>query len=1333
MDVPEQRYMSPAIDPVTQADANRQAAEVERQRPSNLEAVPAAFELDNLAFSGALGNLFTEPEDDPEFRMDAQAWAQVSQDIPAEFHTELAQAGSIKEAMDLRESILKARENEQLLAQAGVRGVGLRVLASVLDPVAIAASVATEGVAAPAILGTKATRLGRAVQAGLASGVTNAGIETALWANQPSRDAANILYGMAGGMVLGGALGGIRKPAADAPDAPVDDFRRASGDLQREIDAREAEMLNPPAPGTREAVQQAQNDYYGLIQRRVGGDTEVTDEMLQAAEARMRGQSQQRTEATRPLQMPRPAIDDGRHPNAHNRAIRQDPEYQRMRREFIHDAESFAAHSYADNGQRSIGYGFNLVANKQLFKRIMNVDEAEYQQYLNGSKAVTQQEAERLFDGIVDDFERVIDKRFEDVPLTPRQRAGLVSMAYVGPKLITNRLVSAIKSGDADRIWAAVNEKTDRWFKPELRNGVRNRRAREFWMIMDRDSPGWSPPVPGERGFMDAWGSSVGGPTRSDFGADTAGAARVGGTDEYLLNGDPNTVTPDVRNAEGGWATDVRFDVTGRLLGSELGISRWAAAKLGEDPVGRAGVTEPSAVLIADNRYNQAMTMYGRVHELAYSNWQRTRGLGKVHNWRASREQFNREVSDAIRFGVRPDTDPDVAKVARVQIEQQSRLVDDVSRSGVRGFEEVRPDKNYLTRLWRPDRISALAREITPEGVQDLIAAALRKGSRGMDEALSRKIAKHVYTRFRRQDAKMDVTDINRSLFSNDPDLIAKVLREAEADEDTIGEVLEQLTAKSRAENRGLSPRAKSRMDLDEDTTIYSEYAGREVHISELFENDAEKLFGNYARHMSGLLGLAKKGFRSDADFNKLIRTVRAEADRFEVNADGDVRRLEFLHKAIMGRPVDDWAGTKLGDGARMLQTWNYNRQMGQVGFAQIAEVGSIGGTLGWRNALSHMRDVRQLITRTKNGEVNSPLINEMEEILGVYGDDMIANPVTFRGGDFNAAEASTLQGAVGAFDTALQYTARGVTRVSGFRSINLMLHRVAAAGIGQKFLQMALKPNSANMKRMLSIGLDQPMLDRVLKQVKDHHASKPNLLTGRKLTHLNLDQWDDAEALEAFQYAVARWSGKIVQRNFAGEGTMWMSQGWGKILGQFRSFMMTAYSKQLLYNLRMADRETFGVFMGSMFFAGMAYYVQTTLNGIGRPDQKEFYRERLAPEEVAKAAFQRAGFASILPSVIDTVGTWTPLMNEPVFRYGRSTGLASNILLGNPTVDLVNKVYDASSAVMKAPIRSDYDWSQEDQRNLWGTLAFANAIGIRNLNELMLEDLPRQSTQTTR
>ncbi len=219
-----------------------------------------------------------------------------------------------------------------------------------------------------------------------------------------------------------------------------------------------------------------------------------------------------------------------------------------------------------------------------------------------------------------------------------------------------------------------------------------------------------------------------------------------------------------------------------------------------------------------------------------------------------------------------------------------------------------------------------------------------------------------------------------------------------------------------------------------------------------------------------------------------------------------------------------------------------------------------------------------------------------------------------------------------------------------------------------------------------------------------------------------------DQEAASTYAHAINRWGRRTIQENDIGEqmflGGLTDSTT-GKILFQFRGFMMTAYGKHLLHGLKMNDVQAYKGFMMSTMFAGMAYVAQIQAQAAlmtGR-ERKKFLEKRLGKTDeeiiknIAKAGFQRSAFASLIPATVDTgLGIFGV---NPLFHY-RSTGLDSNIITGNPTYDLLwTKGFSPTGGIArtaKAMWDKDYDFSQSQYNDITQMFILQNALGIQNV-----------------
>nr|RQP07071.1 MAG: hypothetical protein D1H97_04500 [Paracoccus sp. BP8] len=354
-----------------------------------------------------------------------------------------------------------------------------------------------------------------------------------------------------------------------------------------------------------------------------------------------------------------------------------------------------------------------------------------------------------------------------------------------------------------------------------------------------------------------------------------------------------------------------------------------------------------------------------------------------------------------------------------------------------------------------------------------------------------------------------------------------------------------------------------------------------------------------------------------------------------------------------------------------------------------------------------------------------------MEAIWGFGTDTVRSSPHvkmddiyggTFEGRDFGSTKMQLL-------DHTLQRGKMVTSISSGMAHINMVLQRLNGRVLVQRFMDDATGRRPINQKRLRALGISDELHPRIQAQLQKHVDQTTGLL-GRKVSRINIEKWDDLDARNAFVNGVDRWAKRSVQENDPGNMPAFMTKELGKTVFQFRSFMLAAYSKQLLAGVHHRDRETFSAFMSSMLFGGLFYAAQTAVNAQGRADRDEYLEKRLAPDAIARASFQRAGFSSILPIGVDFVAGFAGV--EPIFDF-RSSGLSNGggiigTLTSNPTGDLLRNLERGVAGASASIISPDYKLSQQDWRALSSLAIFQNAFIVRNGLAMMGADLPQYS-----
>jgi hypothetical protein len=780
-------------------------------------------------------------------------------------------------------------------------------------------------------------------------------------------------------------------------------------------------------------------------------------------------------------------------------------------------------------------------------------------------------------------------------------------------------------------------------------------------------------------------------------------------------------------------APNVRMTIAGQVKSSEVNIVRDLGNRLVEDAVGRNRNNErmqTTAEQIKRDRLKALQLEYYKTYGPAYEEWLNdTKQMTGPLKYFAKkgylgRQQFGELVSDAIEFP-RNRHHPAVVKAAKVQAKLQNELLRDAKAAGVQGFETIKDNLEYLTRKFNFYKIA----QYQPKDVEALLAKAITRANLNIDDDLAQKFAEGYTKRFRSEAVGIDVNAIRP--FTTDS---KEVLRDILIDEDILdAENADKLISLLSTTPDGRPTQAMNRLKMDMDAS--TEIDGGSLSMRDITDRDAEQLFLAYSDQMTGMAALARKGIVSDADFTRQMTLARAEADRMRLAADDkrmakfnrDMENLEVAYAMVRGRasPLQDNPNTNFARIQRMMMDWNFLRLMGQVGFAQIAELGNALALGGFRGMFQAIPELRSMVRRGRNGDTYDDIINDVEAWTG-YGADRYINQYANRR-DLDAYYEVGRGDFVDKVTDIMQPMKRVLADLSGMAPITLGLERMTTRIIVQKFVDMAYGSRKVNMDRLLGLGIDEPMAKRIFDHLKsDRVTTVPSaLFRNRKVKKINLHSWD-ADVRDAFLTAVVRNARQSIQQNDIGNLNRYMTKTTVQMLTQFRTFAFVAYEKQFLHNIAAKDVQATMAMLYSTYFAGLSYVVQTSINAQGRADKDEYLEERLSNAEIAKAAFQRSSYASLFPSMIDTGAMF--FTEDPLFAYGRSSGLSSNLLAGVPTIDLADDLFKAASGTSRALLNPNVQWSQGHQRAINSLAPAANATGIRNALQLLVDMSPESS-----
>lgn len=601
-------------------------------------------------------------------------------------------------------------------------------------------------------------------------------------------------------------------------------------------------------------------------------------------------------------------------------------------------------------------------------------------------------------------------------------------------------------------------------------------------------------------------------------------------------------------------------------------------------------------------------------------------------------------------------------------------------------------------------------------------------------------------TNFIRNSTRLGGFDLDALLKTKDAAKLEEFLKESfpHLRPDEISKMSSELASVVKTITSG---RLEERIRLNEnfETTI----KGQKVRLDELYENNIDLLHSEYAQEMSGWIALADKlGIKSRDEWydlqKKLINDIENSYDLTsglgKRRAQEEIKTIRSVFENLMGRSAESDPSSYTSQVLSHLRRYNFVRVLNQSGIASLPELGTSISASGIKTFIQNIPEFKNIVNEFRTGAPRDVIFKELAVIHFGNGDEhlyRLAHGV-------ETLDQNTATNALSRFaNNKLLTAAEKITSwVSGLTPVDSFLRKLTTRTFVDKFADDMFKLkasnfdfNKVNLARYKVLGFTPDELKRFAKEFTDGTVTTEQTFWGTKVKQFNFANWKDQDLLSSFANKLNRHVKRTVQYNFIGDSQRFFSDdAWGKTLGQFRQFVLTAWSKQLLHNIALADFRTFSMFAYSTFVGTLAFLGQTHFNSIGMGDKQkqEYLEKRLGTEgdytKLALAVFQRTGWSSIMPAYADIVSSAV----APEYRFNtRSSGLEVNLWNGNPTYDLISSGGSVLHSLLRS-MRDDYSFSQVDAKRVVRLFAFQNMYGINNILNLFIDHsgLPQQGSE---
>jgi len=558
------------------------------------------------------------------------------------------------------------------------------------------------------------------------------------------------------------------------------------------------------------------------------------------------------------------------------------------------------------------------------------------------------------------------------------------------------------------------------------------------------------------------------------------------------------------------------------------------------------------------------------------------------------------------------------------------------------------------------------------------------------------------------------------------------------------------------------SGRLEKRIRLDElwEDTI----DGVKVRLDDIFENDVDLLWHSYMNEMSGWIAIGRRlNIKNRNELLAYQRKLEKSIDDAYVDKEASSRYLTknkyiageekktitSFFKNILGRSAEDDPTDMWSSSLRALRKYNFMRVLNQVGIAQLPEFGVVTAQQGFLTLVQEMPHFKRLLVKAQKGELDDTFFEDMATVLSTNGTEHISRGITnYEIEDMGATAVGKMHDAGrGKIWKYSNLGERATGHVSGLFFIDSLERRLAMRLFVNRMAKdlidvaeggKALHKLKGRLNRYRAIGFTDEELLAIGREFSSKNVTTQRTAFGRRVLHFNFSNWADQDLAYTFGRRVNRYVQRAVQYNYLGDTNRFFSdKALGKSLGQFRSFIMTAWSKQFLHNLALADMQTATTFLYTTMIGGLAYIGQTNMNAIGmdKVTKKKYFRKKFGNyksgdySKFAMASFQRSGWSSLIPPLSDFA--LSALSPDNRFNF-RSSGLEMNLWTGNPTYDVLGGIGKTAHALLKTT-RNDYRWSRTDMNRMMRLLPFQNMYGVNNILNFIRDNsgLPRKGSSS--
>ncbi|MGY5795209.1 phage tail tip lysozyme len=512
----------------------------------------------------------------------------------------------------------------------------------------------------------------------------------------------------------------------------------------------------------------------------------------------------------------------------------------------------------------------------------------------------------------------------------------------------------------------------------------------------------------------------------------------------------------------------------------------------------------------------------------------------------------------------------------------------------------------------------------------------------------------------------------------------------------------------------------------------------------DLFERNASVTADQYRRSMLSAGALAKAGFSSEAaarahvmdvtDVEKLRRAgqyVSAKQEAAYLKARDTM--LMYIDR-ITGKPESNPDSfKKLKSVGRTFRNLSFASFMVMNGISQLGDAPKILARNGLAASFAHfdLGDIFRVFRTGTKGRSGNELAEGLEVLTGQGSNTSRTRVFTAYDGLEKYYGESWTEKALGRAEHISKGMASATSLIGMSAPVTDFLTRWSMRSTLQAFVNHAQGTKLISQKILNDSGFTDAMADNLRNMIKSGAIELADTGVVKKLHLEKLDR-DWYKEIDELMANVTREAKVQVLEASPAHLPKYMQNDLGRLLGQFKTFMIASYASNSLRGIRMHDATAASSLIMSSVMGAATYAMTIHMKSFGMSEEKrEEYLDKYlySRKGITNSILGRSGDLAVLPFVVDSMLAPVSLLageDMRMFDGSRTSGLGTDLITGLPAYRMFQQLEDLTFGSLKDAMRSDQHVTQGEAMSRASTvIPWLKTYGILNATQALLSHLP--------